>query len=66
MKAQLVVMSHLSDAQELMRLEGNPHPDGNMYMHVNFAKYIISQCEGNLNQKIDPDAMFENYKKSIS
>ena len=53
LKAIIVVMSHLSDAQESM----NPNSNED----INFAKYIILQCEGNLNQEIDPDAMYDKF-----
>lgn len=60
-KAKIVVMSHLSDAQELaMRTSGV-----DVSLHINFAKFVILQCEGDLNKDIDPDAMFEKYKEKF-
>jgi hypothetical protein len=62
MKAQIVVMSHLSDAQHLALSTSGV----DVSLHINFAKYIIMQCNGDLNQEIDPDAMFEKYQKNFS
>lgn len=59
--AEIVVMSHLSDAQELMNNAGNREAN----MRINFARFVILQCNGNLNQEIDPDAMFEKYQKKF-
>jgi hypothetical protein len=53
-KASMVVMSHLSDAQEL----SNP---ANVRLNINFAKFIILETNGDLNQEIDADAMWEKY-----
>lgn len=53
-KASLIVMSHLSDAQE-------SNIKANANLNVNFAKFIILQCKGDLNQLIDADEMWERY-----
>jgi hypothetical protein len=59
-KASMVVMSHLSDAQELIGFCcGSEAQD-----RINFAKYIIFHTGNDLNQEIDPDAMYESYNKS--
>ena len=59
-KAILIVSSHLSDAQELiirrMMIEGN--------QHINFAKYVMWHCKGDLNQKIDADKFWEEFIKT--
>ena len=58
-KASIVVMSHLSDAQELITyMCGSSAVEG-----INFAKYIILETKGNLNQDIDADAMYKTFKE---
>lgn len=58
--AKLVVMSHLSDAQELMNNAGNREAQ----TRINFAKFIILRCNGNLNQEIDADALWAEFIKT--
>ena len=57
-KALIVVMSHLSDAQEII----NTQIEVGATQHINFAKYIILQCGGNLNIEIDPYKMWDEFK----
>ena len=59
-KALIVVMSHLSDAQEAMNCFGNCIEAQN---HINFAKYICFHVV-DLSKEIDPDAMYESFLKS--
>jgi len=56
MTASMIVMSHLSDAQELM--------NSNKNNDINFAKYIILQTEGDLTKEIDADEMYVNFLRS--
>ena len=55
MQARMVVMSHLSDAQQLieygMKSEAN--------QRINFAKFIILQID--LTQEIDPDYFWTEF-----
>jgi len=60
-KAEIVVMSHLSDVQELSGYSGDYYSDINL--RINFAKYIILNLKGNLNQDIDPDKMYNDFLK---
>jgi hypothetical protein len=53
-KASMVVMSHLSDAQELLAI-GIHTEQANL--HINFAKYIILKTKSDLNQEINADEM---------
>jgi hypothetical protein len=55
-KASIIVMSHLSDAQEIC-----PSIPKNAILNINFAKFIILECKGNLNQEIDPDIFWEKF-----
>ena len=59
-KASFIVMSHLSDAQEqsAMGLKLS------VQSHVNFAKYVISECNGDLNKLIDADLMWTKFMKT--
>ena len=60
LKASMVVMSHLSDAQEMIirriMIWGNDH--------INFAKYVILKCQGDLTQEIDPDLLWLEFVNS--
>ena len=60
LKASMVVMSHLSDAQEMIirriMVWGNDH--------INFAKYVILKCQGDLTQEIDPDLLWLEFVNS--
>ena len=58
LKASFVVMSHLSDVQECLS-------DSNNINKINFAKYIIRECNGDLNTEIDPDEMWEAFLNPI-
>ena len=55
-KASIVVMSHLSDAQELMSYSNREAEHRN-----NFAKFIILRTCGDLTQEIDPDALYDEF-----
>lgn len=57
-KALLVAMSHLSDAQQLVSM---PKKGNIAIQHINFAKYLMMQCDGDLNKEIDPDEMWERF-----
>lgn len=56
-KALLIVMSHLSDAQELLSYNTELANE-----RINFAKYIMIETSGNLNLEIDPDELWEKFK----
>ena len=57
-KASLIVMSHLSDAQECL---GAGMSQENANRNINFAKFIILECKGDLNQLIDADLIWEKF-----
>ena len=57
-KAQLIIMSHLSDAQQLIGHQPNPVWANN---HINFAKFLIMYTDGDLTQEVDPDEMWEKF-----
>lgn len=53
----MVVMSHLSDAQELINYSCGSSANED----INFAKYVILQCKGDLTQEINPDEMYKEF-----
>jgi hypothetical protein len=58
-KASMVVMSHLSDAQELISYCCGSSASED----INFAKYVILQTKGDLNQEINADEMYKEFLK---
>lgn len=64
MKAEMVVMSHLSDMQETLNLYSNiNYEDFNEI--INFVKYIIFVTKGDLKQEIDPDELYAKFLKKF-
>lgn len=59
-KARIVVMSHLSDAQEHCYRTMNVEA----VMRINFAKYIILKTGGDLSKEINPDQYWDEFQKS--
>lgn len=59
-KASIVVMSHLSDAQELMNNAGNREANH----HINFAKYLIFHLGSDLRVEIDADEWYNKFLES--
>ena len=70
-KASIVVMSHLSDAQEENNsfftafLPASVMVKSPIDEHINFAKYIILYCKGDLNQEIDADELWKQFKTLV-
>jgi len=56
--ASIVVMSHLSDVMMDMKYQPKTAE-----LRINFAKYLILQLYGNLNQDIDVDAMYAKFSE---
>ena len=56
-KALLIAMSHLSDAQQLVQMNEPKLAERD----INFVKYILLSCNGDLNQEIDPDDVWERF-----
>jgi|AntRauMFilla1563_2_1112583.scaffolds.fasta_scaffold170754_2 hypothetical protein len=57
-KASIVVMSHLSDAQEEINMG---YANKGIIHNLNFVKYIILQTGGDLTKEIDPDVMYDEF-----
>ena len=56
-KASIVVMSHLSDAQEIIS-----HSSGiEAKKHINFVKFIILKTDGDLTKEIDADELWSEF-----
>ena len=58
--ASLVVMSHLSDAQEMI---GQPNPQW-ANDNINFAKFLIMKCLSDLTQEVDADELWSEFVNS--
>jgi len=61
-KAEIVVMSHLSDLQEEITMG---YADASKLHHIGFIKFLILKLEGDLKQEIDPDEYWEMYIEFI-
>lgn len=61
-KASIVVMSHLSDIQEEL---SNSHYQ-TVNNRANFIKYIILQCDGDLNIEINPEFAWDKFIESTT
>jgi len=57
-KASMVVMSHLSDAQEQIRMG---YATNATILNINFIKFIILETDGDLNKMIDADLLWEKF-----
>ena len=64
-KALLIVMSYLSDVQQLSSFTvsqlTDEHDKRKVVRMVNFVKYIIMQTNGDLNIEIDPDELWKKF-----
>lgn len=60
-KASLIVMSHLSDIQEMIVTTSGIEAKE----RINFVKYIIMVCKGDLNKEINPDAMYSKFQSTL-
>ena len=56
-KASTAVMSHLSDTQEEIGFCMNEQAN----VRINFTKFIILRCDGDLNKEIDADALYTEF-----
>ena len=60
LKLSLIVMSHLSDVQEEISMGiAEQAPTNN---RINFVKWLINKFDGNLNQDVDADVLWEEFK----
>jgi len=60
-KASIVVMSHLSDAQSLLKYTAPRILTKSINSEIDFAKYVILRCKGDLTKEIDADELWEDY-----
>ena len=64
LKASIVVMSHLSDAE--MEIQGTATMGASVAKeHIEFAKFVILALKGDLNLDIDADKMWVEFIKDI-
>ena len=56
-KANIVVMSHLNDAEKLITLKNWVEAS----KHINFVKYILIRISGNMTKKIDADKLWSEF-----
>lgn len=61
MKASMLVMSHLSDAQELINMGSGKNASN----EINFGKFVILYCKGDLNIEVDADVLWEHFKNKM-
>ena len=61
-KAKIVIMSHLSDAQEEISMG---YATNCTLFHINFIKYLILHCGDDLDQMIDHDHMYQMFQESL-
>ena len=57
-KAAIVVMSHLSDAEAFLMLN-----DEMAFKHIKFAKFLILESGGDLNKVFSEDKLNEMWKQ---
>ena len=57
-RAEIVVQSHLSDS--LIELGFNVTQ---VRTRLRFVKFVVSKCNGDLTQEIDPDVLFKEFSK---
>lgn len=57
--AKIVVMSHLSDATIEANIQGKEEMVND---RLNFVKYIIFHCGGDLTKQINPDQLWKQFK----
>ena len=62
-KALMVIMSHLSDAQEMLNMIDDHKFAAVISDEINFAKFVLLKTNGNTNSKIDADKMYKEYKE---
>lgn len=61
-KAKIVIMSHLSDAQEEVSIG---YATKGILHNLNFVKYLIMHCGNDLEQEIDADYMYRMFQETL-
>lgn len=62
-KASMLIMSHLSDAQEMLNMLDDHKFANSINGEINFAKWILMKLNGDVNQEIDADEIYKEYKE---
>lgn len=60
-KVQMIVMSHLSDVQEIQRTLMSPNDIKTVNNKINFVKFCILQYRGNLAMECNPSALWSKF-----
>ena len=60
-RTSIVIMSHLSDVQEMLNMLDDHKFASAINDKVNFAKYVLMKSNGNVNQEIDADEMYNKF-----
>ena len=58
-KALSLIIKHLNDIQIMSTIDATAIEI--MNRDIDFAKWLISECEGDLNQEIDVDEMWDKF-----
>jgi hypothetical protein len=58
LKVSMIILSHLSDVQEMIQGNGNPDYTN---LRVNFVKYLVMNYK-DTNTEIDPVIVFDEFK----
>jgi hypothetical protein len=58
LKVSMIILSHLSDVQEMIQGNGNPDYTN---LRVNFVKYLVINYK-DTNTEIDPVIVFDEFK----
>ena len=57
-KASIVVMSHLSDAQEEIKMG---YANNGVIHNINFVKFIVLKTDGDLTKEIDANELWVEF-----
>lgn len=62
-KASTLIMSHLSDAQDCLSMMDDHKFASSISEKINFAKFVLTLCRGDVDQLIDADQIYQEYEK---
>ena len=57
LKVSMIILSHLSDVQEMIQGNGNPDYTN---LRINFVKYLVLNYK-NTDTEIDPDVVYKEF-----
>ena len=59
--AKLAIMSHLSDAQEMLSMIDDHKFAETISKEINFAKFVFLKCMDDLYEEIDLDELYKEF-----